>query len=90
MILVQVLTPSVISVFMFLVGDINLFKDPFQSPTLPLLVVVAFCMQYTFWQNVGKAVAAKLFAVRTGSLVDVLFIRLPTAASPCTILAAIL
>ena len=49
MLLVQVPTPSTITVVMLLVGDTDLFKDPFRSPTLPLLVVVAFCMRYIFW-----------------------------------------
>ena len=48
MLLVQVPTPSFIAVVMFLVGNTDIFADPFWSPTLPLLVVVAFCMRYTF------------------------------------------
>ena len=88
--LVQVPTPSIIAVGMLLVGDADIFTDPFRSPTLPLLVVVAFCVQYTFWRRVGKAIAAKFFAMRTGCWFDVLFIRPPADASPCAIFYAIL
>ena len=89
MLLIQVPTPSIVAVVVLLVGNTNIFTDPFRSPTLPLLVVVAFFMCYTFWQRVGKAIAAKFFAMRTVSRGDVPFIRLPAAASPCTKFAAI-
>ena len=75
---------------MFLVVDANLFTHPFRSPNLLLLVVVSFCMRYTFWRRVGKAIAAKLFAMRTVSRVDDPFIQIPAAASLCTIFASIL
>ena len=42
MLLVQVPTPSIIAVIMLLVGNTDLFTEPLWSPTLPLLVVVAF------------------------------------------------
>ena len=82
MLLVQVPTPSFIVVSMFLIGDANIFIDPFWSPTLPLLVLVAFCMRYIFWQRVGKATAAKFFAMRTSGRVDIRFIQIPDASSP--------
>ena len=83
MVVVQVLTPSIIAVVMLLVGDADLFTDPLCSPTLPLLVLVVFCMRYTFWRRVGKAIAAKFFAMRTVCWFDVPFIRLPADASHC-------
>ena len=89
MILVQAPTLSFIAVAMYLVGDANLFTDPFRCPTLPLLVVVEFCKRYIFWQSVGKAIAAKFLAMRTVSRVDILFIRISAAASPFTIFAEI-
>ena len=55
MLIVQVPTPSFIVVTMFLVGVADLFTDPFRYPTLPLLVVVAFCMRYIFWRRVGHS-----------------------------------
>ena len=89
MLLVQVLTPSIIAFVILLVGDADLFTDPFRSPTLPLLVVVAFCMRYTFWRPVGKTIAVKCFAMQTVSWVDVPFIWIPAEASPCAIFSAI-
>ena len=74
MLLVQVPTPSLTAVTMLLLGDADIFTYPFRSPTLPLLVVVAFCIQYIFWRRVGKAIAAKIFAVRTVGRVYVPFI----------------
>ena len=49
LLLVQVPTPSFVAVAMLLVCDPNFLADPFRSPTLPLLVVIAFCMRYVFW-----------------------------------------
>ena len=88
--LFEVPTTSFIAVVMFLVNDADLFTDPFRSPTFPLLVVVAFFMWYTFWQHVERAIATKLFVMRTVSRVDVLFIRFPDSASPCTRFDAVL
>ena len=48
MLLVQVPTPSIVSVAMLLVCDAYFLADPFRSPTLPLLAVIAFCMRYVF------------------------------------------
>ena len=80
---VQVLTPSFFAVAMIVVCDAYFLADPFGSPTLPLLVVVAFCMRYIFWQCVGKAIAAKFLAVWEIVRVDVLFVRLPAGATSC-------
>ena len=84
LLLVQVPTPSSVGFAMLLVCDAYFLSDPFGSPTLPLLVVVAFCMRYIFWQLVGKAIAAKILAVRAVGRVDVPFIGFPAAASSCT------
>ena len=54
LLLVQVPTPSFIAFFMLLVGDVDLFTKPFRSPTLPLLVLVAFCMRYIFLVTRGQ------------------------------------
>ena len=89
MLLIQVPTPSFVAVNMLLVGDTYLLTDPFWSPTLTLLVVVAFSMWYIFWRCVGNAISAKLFAVWTVGRVDVPFIKFPADASPCTQFAAI-
>ena len=73
--LVQVPTPSFISVVMFLVGDADIFTDPFGSPTLPLLVVVAFLCGKLFLATRGQGHGRKtLCNIRTVLRVDVPFI----------------
>ena len=89
MLLIQVPTPSIVAVVVLLVVNTDIFTDPFRSPTLPLLVVVAFCMRYTFWRRVVKTIAAKLFAMRTVSWFNVPFIRFPYGASPCAVFSAL-
>ena len=81
--IVQVPTPSFVTFAMILVGDVNLLADPLRSPTLPFLVVIAFCMRYIFWRCVGQAIAAKLFAVWTVGHVDVLFVWIPASTFSC-------
>ena len=49
LLLVRVLTPSFVSVSMILVCCSYFLADPLGSPTLPLLVVIEFVMQYVFW-----------------------------------------
>ena len=49
LLLVQVPTLSFVAVVVLLLGDADILKNPFWSPTLPLLVLVAFCMRYIFW-----------------------------------------
>ena len=48
LLLVQFPTPLFVAFTMLLVGSANLLTDPLRSPTLPLLVVIAFCMRYVF------------------------------------------
>ena len=74
LLLVQVPMPSFVAAAMLLVCNAYFPADPFGSPTLPLIVVVAFCMQYIFWRCLGKSVAAKLLAVWEFGQVDVPFI----------------
>ena len=83
LLLVQVRTLSFVAVSMLLVCDAYFLADPFGSPTVTLLVVVASCMRYIFWRFVGKAIAAKFLAVWEIVWVDVLFVRLPVGASSC-------
>ena len=86
---VQVLTPSFFAVAMIVVCDAYFLADPFGSPTLPLLVVVAFCMRYIFWQCVGKAIAAKFLAVWEIGRVDVPFVGIPATIFYCALFAAV-
>ena len=46
---IQVPTLSFVAVAIILVCDTNLLTDPFWSPNLPILVVVAFCMRYIYF-----------------------------------------
>ena len=48
LLLIQFPTLSFVAVAMLLVCNAYLLVDPFGSPTLPLLVVVEFCMRYIF------------------------------------------
>ena len=49
LLLVQFPTPSFVEVAMLLVCDDYFPADPLWSPTLPLLVIIVFCMRYIFW-----------------------------------------
>ena len=74
---------------MILVCDAYFLADLFGSPTLPLLVVVAFCMRYIFWRCVDKAIAAKFLAVWAIGQVDVPFVGFTAAASSCARFAVV-
>ena len=89
--LVLVQAPMLLSVAvaMLLACDAYFLAGPSGLRTLSLLVVVAFSMQYIFWRCVGKAIAAKFFAVWEVGRVGVPFIWFPSAASSCTRFAAI-
>ena len=89
LLLVQVPTPSFVAVTMLLVCDAYFLADPIGSPTLPLLVVVPFCMEYIFWRCMGKAIGAKFLVVWAISWVDVSFVGFPAAASSCARFAAV-
>ena len=49
LLLIQVPTLSFVAVAVLLVCDAYFLADLFRSPTLPLLVVITFCMRDVFW-----------------------------------------
>ena len=89
LLLVQVPTPSLLAVAMILVRYPYFLADPLRPPTLPLLVVIAFFVQYIFWRCRGEAIASIFLALWDSVWVDIPFVGRPAAASSWTRSAAL-
>ena len=83
---------SLLTFIAFLVCNVHPFADVIGAPSIPFLVVIAFCMRDLVWWTMSQTVSAIFLAPLAFGGVDLVGLELDTGSTtapcPCLIWAA--